>query len=935
MFITCNTYRQASYSPDVSSGGVVNIFSTLLSGITNRGPVNDASHRTNIWLFQTQFTVTSINNSPISVSNIAQFSVKTTGAQSLVTVGQTTWATAGSSLSTTSSTQPTTAILTVTHRQFGTSSTVANIVVQDFFGRTTYLSTNFSSNETTGFETFTYLGLSTSHTWQFVEIFATDLTTNAVVIGVSASSSVISSTTFTAGGATNVTTTNTLTTAINAALASTSTATTTRTIFSMTTGGTTTTKTAAATTTVTTASIVAATVTTTKTTTVSRPNWWGWSSENGTVVIATGNFLSDDLPAWLEKSAFPSSAIALWKYSTALMTTLWPAPPLVLTSPGVASHSSQVSATTFTLTFATQTTTTIFGTSSYTTTTSATAVPAFTRNSSVGATITFPISTVAQTVTSYSTFSSTWTLAISNPANTTTFASLPDSTGGTTGGVTTIVTQLLTTSGFGSSRGSFISNVTLTTVTDGYTTASIGYAGASNETLYKTTVITGNALSFTTTTSNQTLPRSPGFGNTAVVSTGSTIASSVTTGQSVGTIAGSSTTSTTIASNFSALISVAGSSEGWTKALWTSPYVPSSSILSLSSPGQTCFAPGNVQWWVACPTMQGFVNATQSSVTYQNLSIPSLLSNLWILPLKSGQVLAYDTILGASITSTAWGDWILAGNPATVTFSGGTSIAGFTSSTSASASSGTSAASTNSIVVSFPANMDPAGMSIYQTTSSTFTTSTAGTTTTSSASGTSSNGSGIAFLNSITSTFVESYAFTQTRSFTQTISDLGNMTIINGILTNTTAFISTMTVLSTSTWSTLSIPSATSNSPTIQFTPGVGGIPKYSANSAGATIYANAAAISLIGSSASTTWSSADPNFFQVVIGAAFTTSSSSSSGPEGTYPHYTIPGQASIISSPAMLVTTGNNPFVDANTQATSFWRVPDPVLNPLFMKR
>ena len=163
------------------------------------------------------------------------------------------------------------------------------------------------------------------------------------------------------------------------------------------------------------------------------------------------------------------------------------------------------------------------------------------------------------------------------------------------------------------------------------------------------------------------------------------------------------------------------------------------------------------------------------------------------------------------------------------------------------------------------------------------------------------------------------------------MSTLSNSTFSTGTVTSTSNYLTTATVASTVTFSTSWFPPNAASQPTAIAIPGAGGFPKITG--AAATIYANGAAVSLFSESAGSTfmWSTADPNFVQIVVGAGFTTTSSATStAGAGTFTAYTIPGEVSIATSPAISISTAQNKFVPGAPFGTSFWPTPGPVLTP-----
>lgn len=924
MFLSCNTYRAAASAPDSYFVGGISFQTTAIDNTSNV-QVQQGQNVTQYifpgWSHET--TQSLVSSGGVYQGDVSFGLVATTGATtSAFTTGSIYAAvidhsTAGFFY------------VSVDWSQISNTATTFRGVLRNAVGSTN-LSTTLAGGTTTRGSYTTQVPIAQTQTTSVQFIVSTlSLTTNSQIwtISTSASSSAISNSSATQP---TVTTALTITSMNTFNISSTSTSTAKRMIWT-TAGGSAITTTAAATTTVTHAASESISFVSTFTTTTASPSWFGGNSDQGTVFIAFKNIGTDDLPAWLVASIGTS---ALWNYSYSTMFTLWQAPPTGFVNAIATQNFTAVSVTNTTFSLATVTTITAFGTSSYTTTTSSTAAQTFTQ--STGAvTVPLPLATIQFTLTSYTMFTATITNALMNPANTT-----------TTLASGSIVTIFISTSSCISSRGTYQSAVSMTTLGPGYTTASWAY-GIGNSTLFSsTTILTASHLSIMTTTLNQTFARLASSSPTAVVTTTTSAHASTSTLFTYAFTGGTSVTPVTVTWLSTMSSTIGGTSEQFTNRVYAGTYAVSSNLQMMSTTaGPIYYAPGSVAWWSPIPFMQGFSPLTNTSVTYQGISAASILNAIPLMALRSGSFVSFDSTFGRQITSTAWGVWMLALNPSetttttTYTSAGSTltstytEIAFLTWSYTSTASTGTQSGSSASILLGIPSNGDQAGATVYQTISSTGTATTTGspTSTITSSSATASDAGGITYSNPITNTFVESYAYTSTDSITAYISVLGQITFVSGTASTVYPYVTTTTTLSTTTYSTLSTPTSAGVTPSSQHQPGVGGHGKF----AGApdTIYCIGAAVSLIGfGTASTTWSSADPNFFQVVIGGSFTTTSSttSASGGLGSFAAYTIPGQASLISSPALFVTTQNGPYAIPITTATGFWKTPDPALTP-----
>ena len=606
--------------------------------------------------------------------------------------------------------------------------------------------------------------------------------------------------------------------------------------------------------------------------------------------------------------------------STATQTTLWPAQPTA-TSQATSTANTTAIATATSLSLVTKSTFTLFGTSTFTTSSTATARSVFTNSAGIPSTTPLPIVTISQTVTSYSTTSSTITALFTNSVNTSTTTTSSAAAADT-------LTVLVTGTTFSSTRGTFLSTITVTTLTSGYTTASMA-TGSGGTALTSTTLLTAPQIAATTTTIAITW-----FYDTSCPTALSTGGSTTTSG------------STTLSAGSSYSTGFAGYFENFTQNLFAAPFVQfghGSSLMMLSAGTSTIYAPAAVQVWAPIPSMQGFSPWTATTATFQSISAPAGVTALALLPFATRSILSTNST-GAAVTSTAAGVWGIWANPLTTTFTttGNTTI--FTTSSTSTitttatstlietsvsrltfTSSASNASSTNSFTVSLGSNGEHSAATISQVETFTTTTGTGGSTT---ASSSSSGSGGFTLAGSITSTFCESYGYAGTSQVTGTVSTISNATFSTGTTTSTSNYLTTATVNSTVTFLTSWFPANSVSNPTAIAVPGIGGHPKITGGAA--TIYANGAAVSLFAGS-TFTWSTADPNFVQIVVGSSFTTTSSTTSAAgAGTFTAYTIPGEVSILTSPALSISTAQNRYVPPATFGTSFWPVPAPALTP-----
>lgn len=625
------------------------------------------------------------------------------------------------------------------------------------------------------------------------------------------------------------------------------------------------------------------------TTTISAltPVWWGWSSENGTALVATANTNTDDLPAVMLSAA---GEFGLWNFTASAQTTVWPSAPTGVAGSAASVIGSAITNVTF-ITMDWSTIYTVFGTFSFSTTLAVAIAPFSQAGEEIVSTALNPLSTSIQSITSYSTTTSTQTATFWTPFNSTTVrSSLPTVFPGF---VTALVTELNLTPGH---DGSFSSSYSLTTLVPGYTTASWAVAIGNGQAITQTAIVSGPGLSVTTTTKS-------GQWHFDTSCPTLTFTSSSTAGTSTSGISTSSG---------STVLSIPGLGN-FTHNLFGSP-MPLTNPISVVSNSSVVNAPPAAASWQAIPSMQGFSPWTAQSVTYQSISAPTCLPVFALLARESGRIVSFDGF-GNPVTTTATGLWALAASAltsvatttATTTGGGtvtinGTSIAGWTSSTT-----WKTGASSITASVKFPPNMDETAATIFVTTS------TAG-------GSSSATYAGFTFAGPVTATFMESAGFTSTNIATQSI--WSSSTLLIGTNVSTSWGSTTVGNFVTQTANTTSGPIL------YQFAPGIGGTPKLSTGQA--TVYACGAALSLFGGAGST-WSSADLNFFQVVVGGTYTTSSSALINlGAGTFAAYTIPGVASLITSPAISMTTQQNRFNSPASAGTGFWLTPDPAMIP-----
>ena len=448
-----------------------------------------------------------------------------------------------------------------------------------------------------------------------------------------------------------------------------------------------------------------------------------------------------------------------------------------------------------------------------------------------------------------------------------------------------------------------------------------------------TTLLTAASLAFTTATASTTFIRD--WSCPTCLSGASTTTSS----SAVGTIASSSSKSVTT--------SVTSYSEGFTQQLFSAPIGLTNYITILTGAGsaQTALALPNVATWCAAPSMQVFAAWSAPSVSYQNLNAPGIATAIGagvmpLLPFTSGRIQSQDAN-GAPIYSTAWGVWALAPYPHVTSST-------FTSTSSPGIGTTDTITLTNSyfdfysfpitfvsvygtggttVTFDYEANFpDLAGTGVtfsFAFTSAYTSTAAGPVTVTLTSTGATSGVGDFTFTNSVTSTFMESYALTIPTTITVTRSTLQGGAFINTTTTSSITFVSSLYN------SAGDLPTASrAGAPTYQYFPGPGGTPKITGQAA--TIIAISAGVSLFGFG-STSWSSADTNLMSIVIGGTAGVSSSTTSNVgAGTFNCFTFPGQASIITSPALFATTTQNQSVRAHTAKTQFWNTVNPVLIP-----
>jgi hypothetical protein len=880
MFITCNTYRQASWAPDqIVFGAIYQTTSTITSTVGNT-VFNNGNTQFELLATSATYVSSILYRGTSLVEGLVAGSVQSVGTTNYITSQTSLGGFAHVGISTGQSQIGSSLITNLTMTitgLYGTNSTVTSNVT-----RASMTSTSWTYNTTAGFTT----------------------STTASTTGSTVGTTISTSTAPTAYASTGSSTTVGATT-VTANIVSTTTATTTVTRWSTAAGNATVT-TATSGTTISTATTATHTVNMTGTETVATPSWWGWSSEVGTVLVATGNGGSNDLPAWAYNSTAPS---ALWNFSFGSITTLWPAAPTA-TVGSVAStiftnSVSQLISLIYSSSF------TVFGSSSYTTTATDLGVSPFSGTGEVPTTTAgLPLPTVTVSVTSYSTFTSTVTATVQTPLDTSTFSTTNATAQPPT---TTIIVSNLS---IPAENSSFASTVTLTTLVNGYTTASAATGLGGGADRRSTAIISGPGLSVTTTTITQPWWYDTSCPTMTVGGTTPTAGGSGQTGTSV-TSTSVFSTATFSGHTYKSTASASGQSQSYNSFshnLFSTPsFVSSPFTIFTNSTGGSEIAPAAVNQWSASPPMQAFSPWTSTALTFLSISAPAILPAIPLTPAENGSWVSFDT-LGFPVTSTATGLWRLWGSPATASYStsttSGTTTTGTTLTEIASftwSGSSASASITTRAQIAFPADMDEQAASIYVTTNS------------SGASGSASY-VGLTFTNSVTSTYCEWPAFTSTSNQVGTATTTG--TVLIGL--NTSSLLQTTTFQNSVTYTAL-----TSNTNgEIQFFPGAGGVPKL--NSGAATLYLHHAAVSILGKS-STTWSSADPNFFVVELVASATTSSSTTVNlGAGTFASYTIPGQVSYLTSPCFWFTTGQNRFQNAASVGTNFWNLPFPPAVP-----
>ncbi len=966
MFLTCSTYRAASYAPDQYSSGNSSSTTGSTVSVGYAGTLGGLLYESTIVTASTSasanFTV--LQPHALSTLETAYNSFGSTSLTSwtnqyesssfLMTVTQTTTTT----VSTASTTQ-----ISTTHPGIPTSTTTTATTTQSITSTNTdtttlkadcwiWASVLFEFGSTIGlvnaFTSFYKYSSSSSYSTAFsstiIQTSTTKYTYSITTSTAGNSGLTSSSTTSTSTGspyftATSITFPTVTTVSKSVTITSTSTAATTATINTVSAGSVTTT-TLGSTVTTSGTSTGSISANTTTSITLATPSWFGPFMEIGTLILCTGNTGTKDLAA-IATAGAAGVAPALWQYLTVTQTTIWPAQPTGTAGPAATATCNSTLAGAFTVTLQTNTTVTIVGSSSYTTTTTASDIDPFA--TSVQA---VPIPTVTQGITTYSTFTTTQTELLIHQLNTTT------STTATTLPFQVATLQISQTT-CPSSRATFVATVTITTLIAGYTTVSdaIGLGG---ETLKGgISIITAPDISSTTTTftcnwiNGTSGPTA--YNNSTVSSTSSSSLVNTRTGS---TSSGGGTSSFIASSGSTTGQTTWGVGEGWTVNQFAATYMPFPNPIICTNTGTTAnvFATPAAQVWQPAPPMQGFVPWTATGMTYQSISVPAALGVIPLLPLTTGSLVSFNAG-GSPDTATTWGDWALVAGPVTTatTFTSSTT----TSTTNATTTSTTtnvtltinatsllgrsfsytaSAASfTAAVIVSLPVNCDQASASVYGTT--TFTTTTAGLPTSTTQTSTAS-AVGITFTNAITGTFAEVPWYTSTSAITATISALLVITYITGTATSATTTyinITTTTLASTISYSTLFFGSNTVSNPTLQAMPGVGGYARLTSGSA--SIFVNGAAVSMIGSAGSTsTFSTAFPNFGLIVISPTLTTTSSTTASVAGAgaYTIVSVPGQVSVLTSPAALVQTANNKWVPANTFATEFWLTPNPLLLP-----
>lgn len=715
---------------------------------------------------------------------------------------------------------------------------------------------------------------------------------------------------------TSIVTTVTSTSIATVAIVSTSTSTTTWTRWSTSTSGNPFVTTYGVTTTVTTASTTTATRPFFSTVTSATPSWYGRTSEVGTCILVSGNASRDDLAAWLQ--ATTGSVFGFQNFTFGTQTTLWPPAPVGTVGPQATILSSlATNVTSISVLWSSIYTT--MEISTFTTSTTETAISLFTDSTHTGATsAAVPFAALAKTISTWSTSTATASGLLITPLNT-----ILNVVSFTSNQAYSPVTEIRTV--VVSILGSVASTITLLTYVPGYTTVSaaegVGVLGATTLRNVITSIIIGPGLSLTTTTQT-----APWFYDTScptvpVVGSGTTSTTEVTTILTLSSISGVGTTATCTVTS---LVTTVSGGTIFTKNVWSAPTVIANGPVFVA-PSVASFRPA--------PTMQGFSPWTAQSITYQDMLAPPEVAALLFAPFQTGPIGATN-LRGGPITSTGWGVWGVQPQPSIVTspFTATvtTTRTGATTSTTTTqassiasislyslSSSASAGSSSTTFQVNFPTNLDESAADVFATTSST----TAG----GSTSGTTSYAAALSFTNPVTSIFGESQGFTATSFGLTTLMTTIPITSFFGI--GQTRTVGVFTTSGVNFPVTYTLNSTSSGAHTVYF-PGVGGFPKIS--SAPASIFCCGAAVSLYGQS-STSWSSADPNFFLVVIGGSLTTSSAGTSdlGP-GPFNVYSFPGEASLITGPCVSFTTDQNRNAPPASVGTAYWLTPDPVLLP-----
>ena len=966
MFLTCSTYRAATYTPDqYSSGhassttgstvsvGYAGTIAGLLYEFTAVSASTSASANFTLQQPHALWTGSTLSSSAGSTS-MSSFTNEYSSQLVSMTVTETT---------TTITTQNTTTVESTTRTGSPTSTTITATTTGNVFSNTTKTVTTAAdafvwksgmtaSGSTVavslGFQSFAAYTISSSSSTSFgstsVQTSTTLYTYSFFSSTAGASTSTSGSTSTTTTGspyftATSITFPTVTTIAQNVDVTSTKTVATTATIPTVNAGSVTTT-TLASTITASTISTVSISANTTTSVTIATPTWWGPFMEIGTLVLCTGNTGTNDLAAFVTQGA-AGGAPALWNYTSVTQTTFWPAQPTGAIGPAASATCNSTLAGIFTVTLQTNVTVTVIGSSTYTTTTTA-SEPATFSTSVQGV----PIATVTQGITTFSTFTTTQTELLIHPLNTTT------STTATTLPFAVVTLQISQTT-VASSRTTYVATVTVTTLLAGYTTVSdaIGLGGATQK--GAVSIITAPNISSTTTTFTcnwiNGTSGATAYSNSTTLSTSSSSLSNTRTGS---TSSGGGTATFTNSTGSTSGQTTFGVGEGFTVNAFAATYQPFPRPIICTNTGTTAevFATPAAQVWQPAPPMQGFVPWTATGTTYQSISVPAAIGLIPLLPLTTGSLVSFNSG-GDPDTATTWGDWALVAGPVTTatTFTRSTT----TSTTNATTTSTTAnvtltinatsllgrsfsytasgASSTAAVVVSLPVNCDQAAASVYGST--TYTATTAGVPTSTTLTSTAS-AVGITFTNALTATFAEIPWYTSTSQITASISALVVVTYQTGTAASATTTyieITSTTLASTVSYSTLFFGSNTVSRPTLQAMPGVGGYARLTSGSA--SIFVNGAAVSMIGSGGSTsTFSTAFPNFGLVVISPTLTTTSSktASLAGAGAYTIVSVPGQVSVITSPAALVETGQNKWTPPSTVATEFWLTPNPLLIP-----